>query len=566
MGIFDSSKKKKPDEGSKADNPIFKKFQILQGMGYRRIILPSKGTSVPGVPYKTGDLIGGKYKVLLICGGPEKTGMGVVYVATSVDSGEIFALKTHQDWCLNSPSALKSFENEARMWVGFGKHPYVVWASWVERIEGRVYIAIEYIPPDGKGHNTLSQFLAEKDYPRSLQWAIQLCYGMEYAYSHGLRAHLDIKPDNIMITPSSDVKITDFGLARVYQEISVEEKTGPCGTPYWMPPEQFVSVKDAGPANDIYSFGVVLFQMVTGGELPFITHAQTKVELFQKMQKLHELEPVPRIDSDLYPIILRCMAKKPEGRYSSFGEIRLELETLDERQGGQRLKPPSKYTESANDYYNTGYSYATLGDDKRAIEFFDKALEQDSGNWKFWHEKAAVLARLGLMDEALRHYDRASQINPGGAAPLWNKAITYIEMKRYEDAIAPLRNFVEMAKGLKEFQENIKFAERAIARWNLEHIRDEIDHFLKDRGYSGFSAVAECIERAASENRVRKGKFETFLYTIHQGYWLIDEEVLLDQKETTKALTWLACAELGVPKDLCERLMVEMDSEDENEK
>lgn len=382
---------------------------------------------------------------------------------------------------------------------------------------------------------------------------------MEHAYSRGLRAHMDIKPDNIMITPSSDVKITDFGLARMYQEISVEEKTRPCGTPYWMPPEQFVSVKDAGPTNDIYSFGVVLFQMVTGGKLPFITHAQTTAELLQKMQKLHELEPVPKIDSDLYPVILRCMEKKPEGRYNSFGEIRLELETLYERQGERQLKPSSKHAESAGDYYNIGYSYATLGDDERAIEFFDKALEQDSGDWKFWHEKAAALARLGLRDEALSHYDKASQINPSEAAPLWNKAITYIEMKRYEDAIAPLRSFVERTKGLKEFQENMKLAERAIARWDLEHVRGEIDRFLKDRGYSGFSAVAECIERAASESRVRKGKFETFLYTIHQGYWLIDEEVLLDQKETTRALTWLACAELGVPAELQERLLEQMD-------
>lgn len=554
MDIFNNFRNKKLDEEMKS-------FKDFQGMRPKRIILPPKGTAVPGVHYKIGDLIGGKYEVLLICGGPNKSGMGVVYVVASIDNRQIFALKTHQDWCLSSPSSLKSFENEARIWVGFGKHPYIVWASWVERIDGRVYIAIEYVAPDWKGQNTLTQFLMEKDYSRSLRWAIQFCYGMEHAYSKGLRAHLDIKPDNIMITPSGDVKITDFGLARAYREVLVKEKDIPCGTPSWMPPEQFISVENAGPKNDIYSFGVVLFQMTTGGKLPFVANARTYAELWQKLQKLHEHEPVPRIDSDLYYVIARCMAKRPEERYNDFEEIRLELESLYESQEGRKFEPLSQSPMSARDYYNTGYSYATLGDDEKAIEFFDKALEQDSSEWTVWHEKASVLARLGLMDEALRCYDRVIQINPHVAIALWNKALTYIEMKRYEDAIVVLRSFVEKAKGLKDLQQYVKLAEGAISAWKLDQVRDEIDWFLKNRGFHGFSALAECIQRAASENRVRKGKFETFLYTIYEGHWLIDEKVLSDQKMTTKALTWLACTELGVPIELRERLLEKMDHE-----
>lgn len=546
-----------------------KLFNDFPGMGPNRIILPPKGTSVPGVHYRIGDLIGGKNEVLLICGGPHRSGMGVVYVVRSINDRQIFALKTHQDWCLSSPSVLKSFENEARVWVGFGKHAHIVWASWVERIDGRVYIAMEFIAPDWTGRNTLTQFLTEKDYSRSLRWAIQFCYGMEHAYSKGLRAHLDIKPDNIMITPSSDVKITDFGLARAYKETSSKEQDSPRGTPYWMAPEQFVSIEDAGPKNDIYSFGVVLFQMAAGGRLPFVVHAQASTDLWQKMKRLHEREPVPKIDSDLYHVIARCMAKRPEERYNDFEEVRLELESLYESLEGKKFEPPSHSPVSAWDYYNSGYSFSTLGDDERAIESFDKALERfdrDPDRWKVWHEKASVLARLGLMDQAIRCYDMALQINPRAAIALWNKALTYIEMKRYENAIMVLQSFVESAKGLREVQQYVKLAEGAIHAWRLDQVRDEIDRFLRVRGLSGFSALSECIQRAASESRVRKGKFETFFYTIHKGYWLIDEEVLSDQKETTKALTWLACAELGVPSELRERLLEMMDLETESNK
>jgi len=95
----------------------------------------------------------------------------------------------------------------------------------------------------------------------------------------------------------------------------------------------------------------------------------------------------------------------------------------------------------------------------------------------------------------------------------------------------------------------------------LPGVKGEIDRLLKRKGLGGFSAIASCIKKAVREGRVRKGPLETCSCTIHEGIWLLNERVNADRKESTKSLTWLACMELGMPRDVCERLMDEMNGE-----
>src|SRR5450756_1364954 len=173
-----------------------------------------------GAPYKKGDFIGQKYEVYGIIG---KGGFGVVYLVYSIDShgtGAVHALKTFQDQFLVDQEVRKRFHKEASVWVELGRHPYLVHAYFVDEISGRLYIDMEYIAPNKEGLNSLDGYLRQQppDLAQSLRWGVQICYGMEYAYSKGVRAHRDLKPANIMITQDKTAKITDFGLVGVLTE------------------------------------------------------------------------------------------------------------------------------------------------------------------------------------------------------------------------------------------------------------------------------------------------------------------------------------------------------------
>jgi serine/threonine protein kinase len=169
---------------------------------------------VPGAAYKKGDVIGQKYEVYDVLG---KGGFGIVYLVYSQQTGLVYALKTFQDKFLSDALRRERFRKEASVWVDLERHPYLVKAHWVDEVAGRLFIAMEHIAPGEDGLNTLEGYLQHRppDLAQSLRWAIQFCYGMEYAYSRGIRCHRDIKPSNIMVSQDKTVKITDFGLAGV---------------------------------------------------------------------------------------------------------------------------------------------------------------------------------------------------------------------------------------------------------------------------------------------------------------------------------------------------------------
>src|SRR5450756_2321363 len=405
-----------------------------------------------GAPYKKGDFIGQKYEVYGIIG---KGGFGVVYLVYSIDShgtGEVHALKTFQDQFLVDQEVRKRFHKEASVWVELGRHPYLVHAYFVDEISGRLYIDMKYIAPNKEGLNSLDGYLLQQqpDLAQSLRWAIQICYGMEYAYSKGVRAHRDLKPANIMITQERTAKITDFGLAGVLREfpsmgaagLGVSGLSGQTmlgtgfGTPTHMAPEQFDNAAGCDERSDIYSFGVVLYQMATGGQVPFLPLSRDGSEqMMADFRRLHRESPVPQLDSPLLPIIQRCLEKSPEKRYQTFKEVRNNLEPLLQHETGEVIIPPQSKELEAWEWSNKGVSLAHLSRHEESIFCCDKALALDPCSANAWMNKGSSLNNLGRNEEAILCFDKALALDPRNAAAWNNKGNSLRSLGRYEESI-----------------------------------------------------------------------------------------------------------------------------------
>ena len=438
--------------------------------------IPGLRDSLPGAAYKRGDTIGGGN--LNVRGVLGRGGFGVVYLVRlgSID----YALKTFRDELMADAQSRARFEREAQAWVDLENYPYLVRAELVIKVEHRLFIALEFIAPDEQGLNTLDGYLRHKppDLAQSLHWAIQFCYGMEYAYSRGIRCHRDIKPANIMIDKDRRVKITDFGLAGVFGPaksvtgvvsrvqdgrvgLSCVTKGGAgFGTPTHMPPEQFTDAASCDERSDIYSFGIVLYQMASGGRLPFLApfpKDDSDVEsarFWREMHRLHAKAPVPELGSPLSAMIRRCLEKGPRKRYRGFTELRCDLESAYGRLTGGVVRPPEVPPLTTREWNNKGVFLAVLARYDEARRCFDKALELDPRDARAWILKGRYSHSC---DEKTRCFDRVLESDPRNADAWCAKGRGLWLFGRNEEAIdcydkaleiVPLDVTTACAKGL----------------------------------------------------------------------------------------------------------------------
>ncbi len=240
-------------------------------------------------------------------------------------------------------------------------HPFVLAADCVLQYPGGILVLMEYVPPDVMEKVSLADHLAGSTGPldadRVLRLAIQSCYGMEHANRCGVNCHRDIKPSNILITDDDTPKITDFGLARAANLagagttrslVTRTEGTGVsfsffqsngmgmCGTPGYMAPEVFLG-QAAGLESDIYSFGVVLWQMANGSastpfDVPYRGNIEDYMREVLEQQQKGQVSPV---DGPLNAVIQRCLMPNPSDRHRSFEELRGDLEPILRRLTGE---------------------------------------------------------------------------------------------------------------------------------------------------------------------------------------------------------------------------------------
>lgn len=400
--------------------------------------------------YKKGDFIDQKYEVVDVLG---EGGFGIVYLVYLHDLTDhpFYALKTFKDEFLSEQTVKDRFRKEAQVWIDIGRHPYLVRAFFVDTVSERLFIASEYIAPEREGGpNSLDTYLklAPPDLAQSLKWAMQFCHGMEHAYSKGIRAHRDIKPSNIMIDHNMTVKITDFGLAGIYEPsapmLGREQRSNvdtplhtvlgtSIGTPEYMPPEQFTDLSACDERSDIYSFGVVLYQMASGGKLPF--SAVNTEYRWMAMRHLHQEKPVPKLSSPLFPMIQKCLEKDSMNRYQSFEVLRADLAAILKRQTGEMVKIPNAEEEASWEWNNKGISLINLSKYEQAITCFDKAINIDTKNDGAWDNKGNALRFMSRHMEAMDCYNNAIKINPSNASAWANKGAVLSTLGQLDNSL-----------------------------------------------------------------------------------------------------------------------------------
>lgn len=350
-------------------------------------------------------------------------GFGNVFLVSDLETKELCALKMLRPELAANKSLQEKFQDEAMIWMQFGKHPNIVGVRSIDLYNGRLFIALEFVPPNESGVNSLNQVIAQTkvSYLQTVIWAIQLCRGMIYAQAHGLIAHRDLKPGNLMIDPNQMLKITDFGLA-----IFSATESGsvlfndPSGTPAYMPPEQFEFGSTVDMRSDIYSFGIILFNLATNGRLPFEISAERDLDVFNYFYLLHRTYKVPRIDSPLNAIITRCLEKIPDGRYQSFEDISSDLEDLHLEAAGKPFREISVEEMNAAEHNNFAVSFSLIGDAQSALRHIDKALDIAPYYSPAINNKAAFLAALGRVEEASQIWLGLTHDEPALARPFYN--------------------------------------------------------------------------------------------------------------------------------------------------
>lgn len=396
-------------------------------------------------PLQIGDIIVGEFKILDIFGGEGKSGMGVVYLVEGREHPFPFVLKTFQR---NDLDSTERFRIEAQTWISVGIHPNIVQALFVREINEQIFIGAEYIAPDEYGRNTITNFLDQGGASdlNAIRWTSQFCHAMDFARSKGLKAHRDIKPDNLMIDGSGNIKVTDFGLAKsLYDTVPLNDNSligsdpnltaadSFLGTLLFASPEQILDSSSVDFRSDIYSFGVVLYQLISSNGFPYSLKGKTTLE---DIAVMHLREPLVKISHPLFGIAEKCLAKDPNRRYQSYQTLLEELEVIAERLG---IKMPLIHVQSdaaLRELYIQSLSFLALGDKGKALELINKYIESDENDSPAWSLKGRILFENGKKHEGLDATLKSLELDPYNSRTLNNLGIFYGGIGEQDKGIA----------------------------------------------------------------------------------------------------------------------------------
>ena len=266
-----------------------------------------------------------RYQIIEKIGGG---GMAEVFHGYDTYLNRDVAIKILRDQYIEDTNFIERFRQEACSAANL-LHPNIVNVYDVGSENNFYYIVMEYVVGP-----TLKEYITQKGYldPReALHIAAGIASGLIQAHIHNV-VHCDIKSHNILVDQGGSVKITDFGIAKMMNEVSPEKAKEVVGSVYYLSPEQACG-KEVTPQSDLYSLGIVLFEMLTG-KLPFEADTPMKVALQHVEQTIPSLKALkPDLPGFLDKIVTKALAKKPEFRYKSAQEFLADIKHAEELLG-----------------------------------------------------------------------------------------------------------------------------------------------------------------------------------------------------------------------------------------
>jgi serine/threonine protein kinase len=409
--------------------------------------------------WKTGDVFGDERMEIK---GIAEGGMGVVFfLGPRNQSGVAQVAKTFKDEFMRDEDAVSRFWHEAQSWIELGKHKNIVQAKRVFEVEGKPYIFLEFMDR-GSLRKMVTKPMPLK---QVLDIAVEICAGMEYAWKARSLIHRDLKPENILLNSNGEVKVTDWGLAKIFagsglsSNAGLQSSTGASGlhrtklgvvfgTPLYMPPEQFEDPRSVNPTADIYALGVMMYEMLVG-RLPFVG---SNVDECYLLHKTGKAEPITRlrhdVPSSVNDCVMKALAKNPRDRFKSFAEFGNALLRLSgQSTGGSSIEKKVETGDSqmsSEDLAQAGFGLLHLRRDSEAIAYFDRAIRADPRNYAAYGWKSYCLGNLGRHQEAIEAARKALEINPLFGHAWGNLGFSYSSLGQHENAIKAYEKAVSL--------------------------------------------------------------------------------------------------------------------------
>jgi serine/threonine protein kinase len=430
----------------------------------------------------------GKYEGLEVIG---RGGMGVVYRAVDPGIGRQVAIKMVTAAAGDDPDLLKRFYREAKS-TGILQHPNIVTVHELGDQQGVPYLVMEFV--EGQGLESVIRSRSDMAIAEKLSLLVQVCDGLNYAHRRNI-VHRDIKPANILVNTEGCVKIVDFGIARFGNEHFT--RTGQVmGSINYMSPEQ-INGEDADSRTDIYSTGVVLFELLTG-QLPFRGKDTTST----LMKILHD--PVPSLSlflrsypAELEQVLARALAKKRQDRYASIEDLGFDVQRIQEDSRDQLIAG----------YLSNAQVCLEQSDLTRAKENLRQVLKLDRQNTRANQLVREIQAHLqkqqrneqllqlnARADEALRHRE-------------WDEALAFldqaIEIDPSDPQLIERRDAVCHSQAL--LNEALGRAESANQAGDLDLAKKAIEEALAvDPGDSRARALKAIVSKELAERSKRR--------------------------------------------------------------
>jgi serine/threonine protein kinase/tetratricopeptide (TPR) repeat protein len=285
-------------------------------------VINTKTMETPKEELTTGSTFAGRYQIIEELG---KGGMGKVYKANDTDIKEKVAIKLIKPEISTDKKTIERFQNELKFARKI-RHKNVCQMYDLNKEEGNYYITMEFV--DGEDLKSFIRRSGQLTVGKTIAIAKQICAGLTEAHSLGV-IHRDLKPSNIMIDKDGNARIMDFGIARSLKGKGITGAGMIIGTPEYMSPEQ-VDGKETDQRSDIYSLGVILYEMLTG-RLPFEGDTPLSIAVQQrsdppKNPRVYNVQ----IPDDLAQTILKCMGKEKSERYQKAEDLFDALDNVEQ--------------------------------------------------------------------------------------------------------------------------------------------------------------------------------------------------------------------------------------------